>query len=110
MNKKITAAMLLVLIQSSIYSAQPEEDLDWMQVERAADGELEVTEVTACQPTQDKGTSTVSDQPKGSEEFSAGFCAVVAHLLEEGLTFLKDQAYGNHPFGQQDPASTEKNK
>lgn len=110
MNKKITAAMLLVLIQSSIYSAQPEEDLDWMQVERAAGGELKVTKVTACQPTQDTATSIVSDQPKGSEEFSAGFCAVVANLLEEGLTFLKDQAYGKTPFGQQDPASTEKNK
>ena len=65
---------------------------------------------TACQPTQDTATSIVSDQPKGSEEFSAGFCAVVANLLEEGLTFLKDQAYGKTPFGQQDPASTEKNK
>lgn len=110
MSKRITVAMLLVLIQISIYSGQPEKDDGWMQVERTAGGELRLREVTERQPTQHTATSTVSDQPKGSEEFSAGFCAVVANLLEGGLAFLKDQAYGKKPFGQQDPVSIEKNK
>jgi hypothetical protein len=110
MNKKITAAMLLVLIQSSIYSAQPQEDLDWMQVERAPGGELKVTKVTACQPTQDTAISIVSDQPESSEESPVGCCAVVVNLLEKVLELVKDQAYGDNPFGKPDPQTTAKNK
>jgi len=113
MSKRITVAMLLLLMQSMVYSAalqNPEgdsrENNDWMFVKYVAGGRLEVREVSASQPTP----SIVSNQPEGPEEFSPGFCAVVADLLEKGLAFLKDQAYGKKPFGQQDPASREKNK
>ena len=97
--------MLLVLIQSSMYSAAKHDD--WMQIGHGAGGELEVTQVEPS--THDQATSTVSDQPKGPEEFQPGFCAVVARLLEEGFAFLKDQAYGNPPFTS-DKTTDAKNK
>ncbi|NBP03721.1 MAG: hypothetical protein EBU90_27210 [Proteobacteria bacterium] len=109
MNKKITTAMLLVLIQSSIYSALPEEDSDWMQVKHGAGGQLEVTEVRAQQPTHDQATSTVSDQVKGPEDFQLGCCAAVADLLKKGLKFLEKQAYGELPFAP-DEKTDAKNK
>jgi hypothetical protein len=98
MNKKITTAMLLVLIQSSIYSAQhEEEDSDWMSVTCGKDGKLQIEEDgVSKQPTQDQATNT-GGQPT-DQEAPAGCCAVVADLLEKGLKVLKNQAYGKPPF------------
>lgn len=132
MNKKITIAMLLVLMQTLMYSAQvPEgegcevddwmaveaqfsegEGNDWMAVKPAPGSNLRLRSVQASQPTQDTETTstTICNQENLEEGSAAGFCAVVANLLEAGFGFLKNQAYEKPPFVQQDQASREKNK
>lgn len=109
MNKKITIAMLLLLMQTVMYSGQTLEGEDWMAVERTHDGELRLRVVQAAQPTQNEEPSTAVCNQENLQEGPEGICAAVTHLLEVGLKFLGDQAYGKAPFGQQNPASREKN-
>jgi hypothetical protein len=111
MSKKITVAMLLLLMQCVVYSSQPSgpdsDNEGWISLALASGQRPgRAPEIIEQEWQRDQATST-DDR---LEEAPSGCFAVVAGIVGQCFDFLKDQAYGNHPFGQQDPASTEKNK
>lgn len=106
MNKKITIAMLLLLMQTVMYSGQTLEGEDWQILDEQGN------QVMQPAPTDQTRSAILSSQTNANkpEEASAGCCAAVTGLLNKALEFFKDQAYGNHPFGKPDSQIIEKNK
>lgn len=110
MNKKITIAMLLLLMQTVMYSAQTPEPEgggnDWEILDEQGN------QVMQPAPTDQARFAILSSQTNANEPegASAGCCAAVTGFLNKALEFFKDQAYGNHPFGKPDSQIIEKNK
>lgn len=105
MNKKITIAMLLLLMQTVMYSGQTLEGEDWQILDKQGN------QVMQPAPTDQTRSAILSSQTNANEpeEASAACCAAVAGLVIQALQFFRDQAYGqNQPFAPQQTETTKK--